>query len=64
MMRRIMTMNDEIMITIPMKRYEELLKAEAKLQFLKAYVSHEVYATNDIKYYLGIKDEEKNNDIS
>lgn len=57
-------MNDVIMISVPMKRYEELLRAEAKLQFLKAYVSHEVYATNDIQYYLGIKDEEKNNDIS
>jgi hypothetical protein len=64
MMRRIMMMNDEIMITIPMARYEELLKVEAKLQFLGTYVSHEVYTAADIQYYLGIKDEEKNNDIS
>ena len=57
-------MNDEIMISIPLTRYEELLKAEAKLQFLKAYVSHEVYATNDIQYYLGIKTEGKSDEIS
>ena len=55
-------MNDEIMISIPLTRYEELLRAEAKLQFLKAYVSHEVYATNDIQYYLGVKKEEKSDD--
>ena len=57
-------MNDVIMISVPMERYEELIKAEAKLQFLKAYVSHEVYATNDIKYYLGVKNEEKSDEIS
>jgi hypothetical protein len=47
-----------------MARYEELLKAEAKIQFLGTYVSHEVYTAADIQYCLGIKDEEKNNDIS
>ena len=62
MMRRIMTMNDVIMISVPMGRYEELLKAEAKLQFLKEYADHEVMGYSDIRYYLGIKDEEKNDE--
>lgn len=62
MIRRIKTMNDEIMISVPMARYEELLKAEARIQFLNAYVSHEVYTVSDIQYYLGVKDEEKSND--
>lgn len=53
---------NEVMITIPFAKYEELFKAEAKLQFLKAYVSHEVYTTADIQYYLGVKDEEKSDD--
>lgn len=54
-------MND-VIISVPLERYEELLNAEAKLQFLKAYVSHEIYASNDIKYYLGIKDEGKSDE--
>lgn len=55
-------MNDVIMISVPMERYEELLKAEAKLQFLKEYAEHEVMGYSDIRYYLGVKDEEKNDE--
>lgn len=51
-------------ITISQERYDELVKAEARMQFLRAYVTHEVYTSADILYYLGVKDEEKNNDIS
>jgi hypothetical protein len=57
-----MMMNDEIMITIPMTRYEELLKAEAKLQFLAEYALHETMLHEDLVYYLGIKKEEKSDD--
>lgn len=57
-------MNDVIMISVPMERYEELLRAEAKLQFLKEYVKHETMLHEDIKYYLGVKNEEKSDEIS
>lgn len=50
-------MND-VIISVPLERYEELLKAEAKLQFMKEYVEHETMGYKDIKYYLGITDED------
>lgn len=56
-----MTMND-VIISVPLKRYEELLNAEAKLNFLREYVQHETMLHDDIKYFLGIKDEEKNDE--
>ena len=55
-------MNDVIMISVPMERYEELLKAEAKLQFLAEYAKHETMLHEDLIYYLGIKKEEKSDD--
>lgn len=55
-------MMNEIMISIPMARYEELLKAEARIQFLKEYAEHETMTYEDLKYYLGIKEEEKADD--
>lgn len=61
MTRRIMTMND-VIISVPMERYDELLKAEAKLQFLKEYAEHEVMGYSDIRYYLGVKDEGKSDE--
>lgn len=53
---------NEIMITIPLTRYEELIKAEAKLQFLGEYAVHETMLHEDFIYYLGIKKEEKSDD--
>lgn len=55
-------MNDVIMITVPIDRYEELLKAEAKLQFLKEYAEHETMGYSDIKYYLGVEEEHHDKD--
>ena len=55
-------MNDEIMITIPLTRYEELLKAEARIQFLTEYALHETMGYRDIKYYLGIEEKEESDD--
>lgn len=49
-------------ITVLRERYEELIKAEARLQFLRAYVSHEVYTSDDILYYLGIPEKEEKNE--
>lgn len=54
-------MND-VIISVPLKRYEELLNAEAKLNFLREYVQHETMLHDDIKYFLGIKDEGKNDE--
>lgn len=51
-------------ITISQERYDELVKAEARMQFLRAYITHEVYTSADILYYLGVKDEEKSDEIS
>jgi predicted TPR repeat methyltransferase len=51
-------------ITISQERYDELVKAESQMQFLRAYVTHEVYTSADILYYLGIKNEEKSDEIS
>ena len=53
---------NEVMITIPLARYEELLKAEAKIQFMTEYALHETMGYRDIKYYLGIKEEEESDD--
>ena len=55
-------MNDVIMISVPMERYEELLRAEAKLQFLAEYAVHETMLHEDLIYYLGINKEEKSDD--
>ena len=49
-------------ITISQERYDELVKAEARMQFLQAYVTHEVYTSADILYYLGIPQKEGNED--
>lgn len=51
-------------ITISQERYDELVKTEARMQFLRAYVTHEVYTSADILYYLGVEDEEKSDEIS
>ena len=55
-------MNDEIMISVPMARYEELVMMENRIEFLKAYCSREYFTADDIKFYLGIKKEEKADD--
>ena len=55
-------MNDEIMISVPMARYEELVMMENRIEFLKAYCSREYFTADDIKHYLGIKSEEKADD--
>ena len=55
-------MNDEIMITIPLTRYAELLTMETLIKFLKAYCSREYFTADDLKYYLRIKSEEKSDD--
>ena len=44
---------EQMMITIPIERYEELIKNEAKMQFLLDYVKREVVTTADVLYYLG-----------
>lgn len=62
-------MSEEI-ITINRERYEELIKAEARIQFLTAYCLHEAFPSNaDILFYLGIslsksepKKEDEDND--
>lgn len=49
-------------ITVMRERYEELIKTEARLQFLKEVCQRDGYiSVSDIKYYLGIleEDEEK-----
>lgn len=46
-------------ITISQARYDELIKEEARMQFLQAYVTHEVYTSADILYYLGIPQKEE-----
>ena len=55
-------MNDEIMISIPVYRFEELVMMETRIKFLKAYCSREYFTADDIKFYLGIKSEEKADD--
>lgn len=52
------------MILIPRERFEELIKTEAKVQFVLDYVRKEVVTASDIMYYLGVKDEEKSDEIS
>jgi|GEM_PF-5956871 len=49
-------------ITISQERYDELIKEEARMQFLRAYVTHEVYTSADILYYLGIYEKEEDHD--
>lgn len=44
-------------VTIPRDRYDKLLRAEARIQFLIAYCQHEVFTAADISYYLGIEEE-------
>lgn len=44
-------------VTIPRDRYDNLLRAEARIQFLTAYCKHEVFTAADIEYYLGIKED-------
>ena len=46
-------------ITISQERYDELVKAEARMQFLLAYITHEVYTSADILYYLGASEKEE-----
>lgn len=41
------------MILIPRERFEELIKTEAKVQFVLDYVRKEVVTASDIMYYLG-----------
>lgn len=41
------------MILIPRERFEELIKTEAKVQFVLDYVRKEVVTADDILYYLG-----------
>lgn len=53
-----MDMNIEA-ITVMRERYEELIKAEARLQFLKEVCQRDGYiSVSDIMYYLGIPEEE------
>lgn len=52
------------MILIPRERFEELIKTEAKVQFIVDYVRKEVVTADDILYYLGVKDKEKSDEIS
>lgn len=49
-------------IIISQDRYDELIKTEARIQFLIAYVSREVYTTKDILYYLGMSEEGKDDE--
>lgn len=49
-------------ITISQERYDELVKVEARMQFLRAYVTHEVYTSADILYYLGMSEEGKDDE--
>lgn len=50
------------MILIPRERFEELIKTEAKVQFVVDYVRKEIVTADDILYYLGVKNEDKNDD--
>lgn len=50
-------------VTIYREEYDRLLKTEARIQFLKEYCAREVFSSSDIKYYLGIlEEEEKDNE--
>ena len=49
-------------ITVMRERYEELIKTEARMQFLLAYVTHEVYTSADILYYLGVSEKEEDHE--
>ena len=51
-------------VTIPRDRYDELVKSEARMQFLRAYVTHEVYTSADILYYLGVSEKEEDHEES
>lgn len=60
-------MNDVIMISVPMARYEELVKLEEKINLIKEMCEREPFAFvtgDDFKYYLGIKAEGKSDEIS
>lgn len=51
-------------ITISQERYDELIKSEARMQFLQAYVTHEVYTSADILYYLGVSEKGEDHEES
>ena len=52
-------------VTITLDRYDELIRAEARLRFMVAYYKHESYmSSSDIKYYLGIKEDAHEDKVS
>lgn len=47
-------------ITISQERYDELVKLEARMQFIADYVRREMaFTTDDILYYLGVSEKEE-----
>lgn len=59
-------MNDVIMISVPLDRYEELITLEARMQFIREIYERENYvSSDDYRVMLGFKakeTEEKSDD--